>query len=81
MSRTYRPNGKRERARRMRQGAYFHQLFGSLDLRLLDTGRMGADGWRYFANAGAWVHPTGVAIQHDELMGGQYDRAYTTHQV
>jgi len=81
MSRTYRPNGERERSRRMRQGAYFHQLFpGSHGVRFRRS-LLGADGWRYHANADAWVHPTGVTIQHDELLGGQYARAHATHQA
>ncbi len=81
MSRTYRPNGERERSRRMGQGAYFAQLLGGLGQGLLDTNRMGTDGWRYHANADAWVHPTGVTIQHEDLRGGQYARAHATHQV
>ncbi len=71
MIRTYKPNGKRERARRMRQGVYFKWLFAQWYQKGWPpelARELQSDGWEFMVSYDAWEHPTGVVIPHSEMI-------------
>ncbi len=69
MSRTYRPNGERERSRRVRQGAALHQV--SSHLPSVKT-RLPVIWPRHLGQIGDWTQ---------EVIQGVIDaRAHATHQ-